>query len=351
MVGRPSGSILKTMKQLEVISKMERVFGNRKLRNHAGERGVIKYGDSGDMTAIVLDLSVSKQILQSKSFESFNYFSDGYRRFSDAKYSLESVRRFFVDGPLFLEGERQRSVKQKFNDLMKDQENELIRIMPRIKELMKNRKHRLHTALDFSRLFVDICLATIIENLLSIPLKAALGALRARRNVFYFHFHPLRHRDANEALAMLEKYLPPAGRNPAPDKKLLLCHSLIMMAYDPLVATICASLVEGRAGDRGASADRYCPVSFVSRICVNPVDIGEASFNSGDVCYVSLVPAIDEKTANAFPFGAGVHICIGKRISLQIVRLAEEIIAAEFKEGFDQKPVFSPDGAFLSFQN
>ena len=108
MVSRPRECILKTMKQLEVISKMERVFGNRKLRNHAGERGVIKYGDSGHMTVIVLDLSVSKQILQSTSFQSFNYFSDGYRRFSDTKYSLESVRRFFVDGPLFLEGKSRR---------------------------------------------------------------------------------------------------------------------------------------------------------------------------------------------------------------------------------------------------
>lgn len=339
------------MKQLDVIHELDRVFGNRKLRNHAGERGIIKYGDSGSMTAIVLDLSVSKQILLSQSFESFNYFDAGYRQLSRSKYSFDLVRHFFDEGPIFLEGDIHRSAIRTFNALLKDQGDKLGIIASRIRDVMKNRRHRFNTALDFSRLFVEICLGTMISNLLSIPLKVSLRALRARGNVFYFHFHPRRHGIANDALALLDRKIPPAGRSPTTDINRLLCHGLIVMAYDPLVATICANLVEGRGGDFGASTDRYCPTSFVSRNCVKPVNIGGISFAEGDTCYVSLVPAIDEGSAGGLPFGAGVHICVGRKVSIQILQLAAQIIDADFKEGFGKKPVVSPDGAFLSFRN
>ncbi|TDJ62697.1 MAG: hypothetical protein E2O36_04370 [Proteobacteria bacterium] len=334
------------MKQLDVVRKLDEVFSHRKLRNHAAKRSVIKYGASETTTAIVLDLSVSKQILLSRSFASKNYFDDGYRRLSDAESSVGIVRRFFSHGPLFLEGEEHRASKQLFNDLLKDQADKLEIIAPRIRSIMLNRKRRFNSALDFARLFVEICLASIMKNLSSIPLKMGLNALRNRENVFYFYFRPRRHRIANDALAYLERKATPTDAFAK-----LVCHSLIVMAYDPLVATICANQGEGRTHDFEASADRYCPVSFVSRECIESVAIGETSFAKGDICYVSLVPAIDEASADGLSFGTGVHACIGKQISLKILQLAEQIIVTDFKEGFDKKPVVSPDGVFLSFRN
>jgi len=339
------------MKQLDVVRKMEGAFGGRTLRCHAGERGVVRFGASDSMTAIVLDLSVSREILLSKSFGSFNYFDAGYRRFADSKYTLEVVRDFFQAGPIFLEGEQHRAARRLFNNLLDEQMALLESIAPAIRAAMNKRKHRFNTALDFSRLFVEICLATMINNLLAMPLKVALRALRARRNVFYFHFHPLRHADANKALAMLENKSSIADHSLKDDIRRLVCCSLITMAYDPLIATISANLAQRRTRGFDTSTEEFCPVSFVSRKCLHSVEIGSVSFARGDVCYVSLLPAATEKRANTFPFGAGAHVCIGKKISLQILQLAEQIVTADFAEGFPDPPVLAPDGAFLSFRN
>ena len=92
------------MKQLDVVRKMEGTFGDRGLRCHAGECRVVSFGWDDSMTAIVLDLSVSRKILLSKSFGSFDYFDAVYRRFADSKYALDVVRDFFQKGPIFLEG-------------------------------------------------------------------------------------------------------------------------------------------------------------------------------------------------------------------------------------------------------
>jgi cytochrome P450 len=339
------------MKQLDVINHLESVFGRRQLRNHAGQRGVTTYADADLTIWIVKDLSVSRQILTSKSFQSFNYFEDGYRHFTNSNASLDLMRRHFRESPLFLEGEEHRSAKQAFAESLRRQGEELTARAPEIRAYMTERKDGLDSAVDFAHAFVEICLAMVIGNLSCLPLKISLSALRARNNVFYFYFHPKRQQGANEALGILEQSALRADEASATNHELLLCQSILLMAYDPLVATICASIAEGRTRDLAKSAGLYCSTSFVSRVCVEPVSIGTLSLQKGDVCYVSLLPAVDESADNTFPFGAGRHICVGKRISLQILELAEEIIAADFKDGFRKNPILSPDGAFLSFRN
>ncbi|MFT4564428.1 MAG: hypothetical protein ACI9BW_004191 [Gammaproteobacteria bacterium] len=340
------------MKQLDVIRKLEGVYGNRTLRNHSAARGVVRFGqDGGDgvPTSIVLDLSVSKQILLSKSFGSLNYFHTGYERAARSQYAVEVIRQYFERGPTFLEGEGHRATRQAFGILLKEQTDTLGTNAPRIHAAMCKRKHRLRSALDFTRLFVEICLGTMICDLSSLPFRESLKILRARRNVFYYHYHPLRHRDANAALAMLDYPISTFAQSSDGEMKRLVCHALILMAYDPLIATICANLVEGRLMGVATSADTYCPVSFVSRICHEPAEINGFAFERGEVCYVSLVPAANEESNATFPFGAGVHTCIGKKISIEIFRLAELIIAADFSDAFRESPACAPDGAFLSF--
>jgi hypothetical protein len=123
------------------------------------------------------------------------------------------------------------------------------------------------------------------------------------------------------------------------------------MAFDPLIATICAHAEDAAATDVGASADRYCPVSFVARQCVESIKLGSAACERGDICYVALVPGRDDAGTKPFPFGAGVHTCVGQQISMQILRLAEDIRVTGFADGFANKAVLAPDGAFMSFKN
>jgi len=337
------------MKQLDVINRLEKVFGRRQLRTHAEQRGVLQFDTSGFMTSIVLDLASSREILLSKSFESFNDFEEGYRKLHGSRFRMDSVRSFFTDGPLFLEGDSHRVTKHAFNELLKRQAEVLANSSSAIIALMGNRKYRFDNALDFSRTFVEICLATMISDVLSISMKSSLRALRSRDNTFYFHFHPSRHRNANAALELLDSAL--TQPRPDPDYPLMVGQSLVMMAYDPLIATICAWLVERPPVPLTDAADRYCATSFVTRVCIEPTEIGSTRFDKGDVAYLSLVAAEDEESSEALSFGSGTHVCIGKRISLQILGLAEQVIATGDAESFQRQPALAPDGAFLSFKN
>ncbi len=338
------------MKQLDIVQKLKSAFGQRGLCHHAEKRGVEVCVDEDHRTALVFDLSISHQILISKSFKDLNYFEEGYQHFSGSPDSLEFVRRFFAEGPLFLEGEVHRNLKKNLNDLLKQQADHLRKAEPRIAAYMRKRKKRFGSPIAFSHAFVEMCLGMMISHLSSLPLKSSLRALRARKNVFYFHFHPLRHKGGNHALSFLEKLISHSKSGLENDHKFLLCGTLILMGYDPLFGTICASIMDGRTHELGKNVERYCPTSFVSRLCVEPVSIGNTSFEKGDICYVSLVPASDEDTVETFPFGAGAHICIGRNLTLQILQLAERIIASDFADGFSKNLVLSPDGAFLSFR-
>ena len=339
--------MIQNMRQLDVSKQMADVFGGRQLHNHAAKRSMTIYAGDRNRIIVVLGLSESRKILTSRNFSSINYFAPGYKL--DDCYSL--VRRFFQESPLFLEGEEHRHIKKIFDVLLKQQMKELEINSPLIRKYMKKRKKMFETANQFGHAFVEICLGIMISNLASTSLKISLSALRARRNVFYFHFEPRRHKLANAALGILGQSFQQCDKLSKIDHKMLLCQSFVLMAYDPLVATIVASIVEGRTKDLQSNTDVYCPVSFVSRVCEKPTTIGEVSFKEGDICYVSLVPASDDKAEKSFPFGSGRHICSGQKISIQMLKLAGEIIEADFKEGFRKNPVLSPDGSFLSFRD
>jgi hypothetical protein len=127
-----------------------------------------------------------------------------------------------------------------------------------------------------------------------------------------------------------------------------------------MVGSICASIVEERTEDLAAGAYRYCPTSFVSRICTQPTAIGDVEFKPGDICYVSLMPASDE-TGDSCPeengrspslaFGLGIHTCIGKHLSLAVLAIAQDILHEVFSEGFEKTSMLAPEGTFLAFKD
>lgn len=345
---------------LEVVKTIDNAFKTRSLTNHSASRSIkiLPYGSQRAM--LVFDLSASRKILTSKAFNGLNYFKPGLERLGAAGTPLEMIGNFYDETVLFKEGEDHHALKAAFNRLLVQAIADLQASKPRILNYFRKHKARFASPLDFSDAVVRLCFGLIIARLTSISLRTIYRSLSVRRNVFYSYFHPPRQISANQALVILYGASPPPGKGTPGWHEHLLAQSLIIMGIDPMVGSICASIVEERTEDLAAGAYRYCPTSFVSRICTQPTAIGDVEFKPGDICYVSLMPASDETgdscpeengRSSSLAFGLGIHTCIGKHLSLAVLAIAQDILHEVFSEGFEKTSMLAPEGTFLAFKD
>lgn len=339
------------MKSLEIARTLESSFAHRDAFRLSRKRSVERLTHGDRSAFIVLDLSLSRELLTAKALSSYNYFSEGIKRLECKGGSMQFLRQFLDEGLLFMEGTDRRCAKPEHMRLLDLQCENLIELRPRIVSFFEKRNTAITDALTFSRLFVRLCMGISISSLTSARLRASMRAIQRRDNIFYYHFHPSRHQRMEAVLSKLSDSIP-GGRKRCGDTAWLLAISLIVMGYDPLVGALCAALVDGECEDLSRAPDRYCPTSFVSRICVQETKIAGQRLTPGDICYLSLVPDRDDAGEQAtFPFGLGVHTCAGKRFSGFALELAREVVGHCFPQGFRKGPLPYGDGAFLCFRN
>ena len=338
------------MQHLDALKILGRTVGRRTIDQHVGDREVVLTHCGSSNVSVVLDLAVSRQILQSKNFSSFDYFAAGIERTASTGKSVDRIKNYYDHGPLFLEGRAHRDVKQRMLVLLKKHEHYLDDVSLQIRAIVGKRKQKFRTALDYSTLMVELCLGTLIQRIGSTSLRAAIQAIRMQQNIFYYYPHPVRLRNTDRALSILDKSMAVSADTPVDEATRLTVYSLILMAIDALTVKICASVMRhnGVPGDPASKA--VSPVSYVYRQCIQATEIGETRFNPGDACYVALVAGKEESPADSLPFGAGAHVCIGKQISLKIIDFAIELADLEIAEGFSNQPLVTSDGAFLMFK-
>lgn len=348
------------MKHFEASKNLAEAFKFRGLTQHAGKRSVRLFAHGDRKIALVFDLDVSRKMLTSKAFAGFDYFKDGMDRSIAMGENLGFIKAFYDSTLLFKEGAEHHGLKKTFHQQLEVLGGELRAAQPVILAYFRKRKAIFSSALDFSNAMVRLCAALIIARLTSIPLRRVLRALSLRRNVFFYFFHPSRQNATNDALTVLYGRSSPPERGASEWPEHLLAQSLIVMGIDPLVASVCASVVDGQTDNFAAGAYRYCATSFVSRICTTPVSIEGTEYHPGDVCYVSLLPARDEAlktcpetaaSTKSLAFGIGTHACIGKHLSLIVLEIAGTIYQDVFGQGFSEPTEIAPDGAFLAFRN
>lgn len=345
---------------IDVVKTLDEAFKSRTLTHHGANRSVLVFPCRSEQAMLVLDVAISRKILTSTAFAGFNYFKPGIDRLADKGTPAELLAKFYDETVLFKEGEEHRALKSAFGRILAKSCADLEASRPLIHDYFRKRKARISSPLEFSDALVRLCFGLIISRLTTIPLKRVYRSLSLRHNVFFSYFNPPRQLSANEALTRLYGGATPPEKGAADWHAHLLAQSLIIMGIDPTAGTICAGIVEGRTERLSAGVYRYCPTSYVSRICVQPTAIGGIDFQPGDICFVSLVPAEGEAGEScpaensrntSLSFGVGVHACIGKHLSLAVLDIAEEVLDNVFSHGFDRTSIIDPDGAFLAFRD
>jgi hypothetical protein len=345
---------------IESTAAAERAFGRRGLTHHSGEPGVRVFQAAGHRIFHVMDPPLSRKILACRDFWAGNYFSPGLQRLEERGENLSWIRAFFDHGLLFRDGAGHQEEKKRFHKVLAELDTELLAFRPRIERYLVQRRRNIDSAKEFADQFTRISVGWMVCRLSGIPLARVLRSMRLRCNIWLPHFHPTRLRNLNQSLAVLYSGSPPPESGQQGFTEHLIAQSLLVMGVDPLAGSIAASLVEGVTLDFARDVSRFCPTSFVTRICIRDSSVGGFDFREGDVCLTSLLPAAAEAMeapADAreprkasLAFGAGVHSCIGKSISLTLLGIAEQVYREQFSAGFPKTSQLASDGAFLAFK-
>jgi hypothetical protein len=345
---------------IESTAAAERAFATRELTHHSGEPGVRIFQAAGHRIFHVMDPPLSRKILACRDFWADNYFSPGLRRLEERGENLSWIRAFFDQGLLFRNGAGHQDEKKRFHKVLAQLDTELLAFRPRIERYLVQRRGNIGSASEFADQFTRICVGWMVSRLTEIPLARVLRSMRLRCNIWLPYFHPTRLRKVNQSFAVLYAGSQPPENGQQGFTEHLIAQSLLVMGLDPLAGSIAASLVEGVTLDFTHDVSRFCPTSFVTRICIRDSSVGGFSFREGDVCLTSLLPSATEaiethadareRRKASLAFGAGVHSCIGKSISLTILGIAEQVYRDQFSAGFAKTSRLASDGAFLAFK-
>lgn len=345
---------------LESTAAAQRAFAHRAITHHHGQLRVQVFAAEGHKIFHVMDPSLSRKILTSRNFWVDNYFSPGLERLEKHGEDLYWIKAFFSQGLLFRDGLAHQADKKQFHRVLTQLDAELVALQPRFERYLAKRRTIIGSAHQFSDQFTRVCVGWMVFRLTGIPLARVLRSMRLRCNIWLPYFHPTRLRKVNQSFEVL--YAGSKAPNNGQDgwTEHLIAQSLLVMGLDPLAGSIAASLVEGVTLDFARDVYRFCPTSFVTRMCIRDCFIEDLAFREGDVCLTSLLPEAAGTVSPAagargshkasVAFGAGVHSCIGKSISLTILGIAEKIYKAQFAHGFPNPSRLACDGAFLGFR-
>ena len=164
--------------------------------------------------------------------------------------------------------------------------------------------------------------------------KKIIKSIILRQNVWRAYFDSRSFQSLEKSLTILDtKFLSECSKE---DERLniLLAQAFIIMGYDPLVATICASTSKHDLPISFVSDSlRVCPTSYTTRICKQDTLINGVTFKKDSIVTISLVPTKNEinnitensLNKNSLAYGMGQHMCIGKMISFVMLGMAEKV--------------------------
>lgn len=345
----------------EFLSALQQVSSSRShfsITTH--ESGVQQYrGGAGTIYYLVTNQSISRKILLSDCFESYDYFSTGLKRtFAEQEFSF--LQDFFEHSPIFHEGDAHKKERRDSFKLLREVNQSLLEKSESLSVFLRKRKSRIRNANEFARLVTVFCLAQIIFELIGTPWHRSVKALLLRANIWMPYYIPQRHRRLEMALVALRSPRISELESGHKRLRLLLAQSLIVMGFDPLLASLTSPIVTG-GGPPIFARDVYrnCPTTYVSRVCKRNINIDGIEFVEGSELSLFLLPAgrvkeicpirEHEGSSKSLAFGAGKHMCLGKETSLLILQMAEKCWLEIGGDLSLNDMRVTPDGAFLAY--
>jgi len=348
------------MVNFDYIGKTEKIFSKRNERDLNIDKGLVEKFDthSGLNFYLVLTTELSRKILLSKSFVSYDYFSKGIEKYI-SKGKKSYVGEFFKYSAIFQEGERHLEQRKNTFRLLEKLNSQLIEQQDNLYKFIKSRSSKIKNQLDFSTNVTIFCLLFLIKQLLNISNKQVIKSILLRNNVWKPYFDRKKFLNLEKSLSILNpKFLSEFNRDDG-QLKLLLSQTFIVMGYDPLVATICASASKNELPVSFAKDVMHvCPTSYTTRICKEEVVLNGTKFTKGSILTLSLIPTKNEKkniaevslATKSLSFGLGHHMCIGKKNSFVILNMAEKVWADVKKDIPIKDLTICPDGSFLAYK-
>lgn len=342
---------------LAVVKELKQVFSKREVDRHGGTEPFRIVPQEDHRVMLTLDLASSRKVLTSPAFVNHNYFKAGLQRMMASGKEVAHFDNFLDSLPNFKEGPEHREDKKALHRLLEELCIYLRQQEPKILRYFDKRSSQIGSAYDFAYRYLRVVNGVLITHLTDVSIRRVYRAFDQRQNIFNFHFMPHRHIVAEKA--MLELFGDRSLGDPAHKMSLedVLANGMLVMGVDPMMGTLCASLRGGNIGGLKSNVFQHCPTTYVSRTCINPVTIDNIEFEPGDVVYTAL--AASEKEARlgepssqsrSLAYGVGVHVCSGKRLSLEMLEIAQHVVSQCFPDGFRRDPDLCADGAFLAFK-
>jgi hypothetical protein len=348
------------MVNFDYIGKTEKIFSKRNERDLNIDKGLVEKFDahSGLNFYLVLTTELSRKILLSKSFVSYDYFSKGIEKYI-SKGEKSYVGEFFKYSAIFQEGKQHLEQRKNTFRILDELNSQLIEQQDNLYKFIKSRSSKIKNQLDFSTNVTIFCLLFLIKQLLNISNKQVIKSILLRNNVWKPYFDRKKFLNLEKSLSILSpKFLSEFNQDDE-QLKLLLSQTFIVMGYDPLVATICASTSKNELPVSFAKDVMHvCPTSYTTRICKEEIVLNGTKFTKGSILTLSLIPTKNEKkniaedslATKSLSFGLGHHMCIGKKNSFVILNMAEKVWADVKKDIPIKDLTICPDGSFLAYK-
>lgn len=301
----------------------------------------------GETIWLILDLDISRQVLKRPEFETHNLFRSYQRTSDQPSRQLDS---FFQHTLLYNERQDHRDPKKR----MVKKIQALMESLPALEKALQQHfesSSEIDSALEFAETVIHQLLSLLIHQLTGIELLRVQQGLRKRQNLFQFMLLP----SVYEQMAELfeELFDPDLLSQQLTDRWLNqhLAQVLMVNGYDPLVGSLCACMAAPTPHKFGDKMLEIAAVSYTHRRCQRAIKLKNLEFSPGDLVFLSLVPGANGETSIPLSFGLGPHACVGKRLSQEILNLAQRLLLRYYPSGFqDQLEIFS-EGSFLKYRS
>lgn len=334
---------------LKVVIELEKVFKSRQAEYIDAPKPISIIETERARYVQIYDTNLTREILDSKNLEAFNYYSEGIERLKKTGNKIDILDHFWRESLLFINGTQHKENKLLLQKEIINIEKTFVANQDSYSQIIQEQIIDCKCPIEYSKKITNTIVALIIRDLTSAPFEDCLALLQKRQGVFFNYFHTEKQKQLGHNLEDFFSRHKLKQINKI--KQLLIC-TLLIMGADPIIGIIAGHLIKKNDHIKQTLQD-IPAVSFITRINKKEFTLLGEAFFPGDIFNLTLVPSHEQYISNNYipiSFGFGQHKCLGIQLTNLIVNLA--IDKSDIFQ-FEQAPInyrTSSEGSFLIFK-